>query len=383
MEWTFGVDALSCLSCSVTADLAASQCSACGGALTVSYPDGSVPTSPTKPPGDGIWRWAPWLPVIPLDHRARRPGATPLTTSRWLSELTGATVLVKDEGANPTGSVFDRGLTLATAAAALLEVHSVDLVATGTDGVAAAAGAAAAGLDCSVTVPTRAPFVAKALINVHGGAMTVTGGRVTDALDAHQSGGSYSLHPARTPFRREGWKTLYLDLIADLDWTAPSHLVVPIGTGLGVTALAACANDCVAAGLVDEVPRLIAAQPYDCAPIVKAIERGESSVEPWSRPDTVVGDLEWPDPACGAEAAAGVRGSDGIGIAVPDPATMEAAVRLADRDGLAIGLAGGVAAAAATELDGLTPDDTVVVLNPSAGRFDADLLRSHLMASGE
>lgn len=383
MEWTAGVEELSCLSCGASATLEATTCPACDGSLTVSYPDGPVPPTSKTPPGTGIWRWAPWLPVAPTGERPRRPGGTPLTASQWLGELTGATILVKDEGANPTGSVYDRGCSVATAAAGLTGADAVNLVATGTDGVAAAAAAAAAGLACSVTVPARAPFATKALINVHGGSMTVTGGRVSNAFDAHEAGESYPLAPARTPFRREGWKTLYLDILAQLDWTAPTHLVVPTGTGLGVAALSASAAACVDAGLVDSRPRVVAAQPYDCAPIVAAIERETTAVEPWSGPDTVVGDLEWPDPACGPAAVDGVLESNGTGIAVPDAAAMEAAVRLADRDGLSVGLAGGIGAAATSELDELDADAMVVVVNPSAARYDADLLRSHLMAAGE
>jgi threonine synthase len=80
-------------------------------------------------------------------------GGTPLVESAWLSELTGCSVWLKFDGANPTGSFKDRGMTMAISTAALEGARAVICASTGNTSASAAAYAAKAGMTPAVLVP--------------------------------------------------------------------------------------------------------------------------------------------------------------------------------------------------------------------------------------
>jgi threonine synthase len=225
------------------------------------------------------------------------------------------------------------------------------------------------------------------MVNVHGGEMRVVGGRYPDALaavDDQLESAYHSLQEFADPFRHDAYRSLAYELLADLDWRVPDAVVLPVGTGEVVVGVVAGLRDCAEAGLVDGVPRVYAAQPAGCAPVVTAFEAGRS-VEPWSTPDTIVGELEIPDPPGGDLAVAALRETGGGAVAVDDDEALEAAVTVAATAVLEVGAAGGVAVAGAGALaaDGAFDDDaTVVVANTESGTKTADVLRSHLMGKG-
>ena len=166
-----------CADCGATATgEGATTCPDCNGALDATYDlDELVGGPPADRPGD-------LLPVAPV---GMGEGETPLVEApRLAEELDVGTLRLKDEGHNPTGSVVDRGMALAVTAARERGVSDVALPSMGNGGQAAAAYAARAGLDCEAFVPSRVPFVNKAMVNVHGGGMSVVEGRYADAAIA-------------------------------------------------------------------------------------------------------------------------------------------------------------------------------------------------------
>src|SRR5881409_3954780 len=103
-------------------------------------------------------------PVVTL-----REGGTPLVPARRLSELTGCDVHLKVEGANPTGSFKDRGMTMAISKAAEEGAQAVICASTGNTSASAAAYAVRAGMVCAVLVPTGKIAMGKlAQALVHG-----------------------------------------------------------------------------------------------------------------------------------------------------------------------------------------------------------------------
>ena len=363
-----------CADCGATVpDMVATRCGACGGVLEGSYDlDGGVPSGDTVAERTGGWLLPELLPVAPVELGE---GATPLVeVPRVADELDVASLHVKDEGHNPTGSVADRGLALVAAAAADRD-------------------AARAGLDARVVVPSRASFVSKAMINVHGGDMRVVEGRFDDARAAHAAerddrpaeiDARFPAGPFESPYRHEGVKPVYHEIVETLAWRVPDAVVVPVGHGTVPVGVRSAARELDAAGLVDGTPRVYAAQPAGCAPVVEALTDGRAP-EPIDRPDTVVGALEVPDPAGGRWAVEAVRASGGAGVAVDDEDALDAAATVAHHEGLELGVAGGVAAAGAwtlRERGELAAADTVVLVNPVAGSTDADVVRSRLMGRG-
>jgi threonine synthase len=226
------------------------------------------------------------------------------------------------------------------------------------------------------------------MINVHGGDMTVVEGRYRDAeaayLEAMADESWYPLAPFATPFRHVGVKPIAYELATARDRTAPDWVVVPTGQASPLVGIHHGFRDLLELGLIDSVPRLVAAQAAGCAPFADAVDAGADATTPVEHPDTVVGPLEVPDPAGGDLALSSIRGSDGTAVALSDDEVLGGAQALAE-SGLPASVTGGAALAAARSLaerGDLDPAASVVLLNPVAGSKEADLMRSHLMRQG-
>jgi threonine synthase len=345
---------------------------------------GALPTDPGS-----MWAYDALLPVPADAAVTAAEGATPLLDAPALAtDLGVADLLLKDEGRNPTGTVLDRGLSLAVTVAGEHSADLLALAAPGNAGQSAAAYARRLGTDCYAYLPSRAPFPNKAMVNVHGGDMRVTGGRYPDALDALEDDLArewYSLQEFTSPYRHDGAKTLAYEAAAARDWTAPDAVVTAVGTGETFVGIAHGFQDLADLGLIDRTPRCHAVQPEGCAPVVDADDRGVDDIDPVEHPDTICGELEIPDPAGGALVLDILDDTGGTAVAVPDEDLLESAVTLTQRLGTEVGATGGGAAAGAWALADrgvLGADETVLLVNADAGVKTADLLRSHLMGQG-
>jgi len=371
MQTTAAVSGLTCTACDESTTPDAERCPDCGGVLAVDYdPDLVDSAADAHPLADDT--------AISLDE-----GGTPLVAVPELADELGvASVALKDEGRNPTGSLADRKLALAVGAVVGQGADRVGTPSTGNGAQSAAAYAARAGVDSKGVVPSRCPFLNKAMVNVHGGDMYVVEGRYSDAVDAFGEGEAEfaSVAPGH-PFRIAGATALAMELLADRDWQAPDAVVHPAGHGETVVGLGRGFELAEAAGLTDDTPALFAVQPADCAPITEAVQSGVEPT-PVDHPDTIVGPLEVPDPATGNAAVSTIDATDGGAAAVDDTAVLQGAVDGCEM-GPEVGATGGTAVAGARELAAdFDADDEVVLVNPVAGSKEADLLRSHLMSQG-
>ena len=382
-----------CTDCgTIVTDDGATRCPDCEGALDAKYDLSSDISRETLEERSGGWKHRELLPFVP---DGIGEGATPLVEApRLADELGVSRVLIKNEAHNPTGTVTDRGLALVAEAASRAGADTLALATTGDGGQSAAAYAARAGLLSRSFVPSRATFINKAMINVHGGDMRVVEGRFDDAKAVYEEEREsmpaadeetwFPAAPFDSPFRHEGAKPIYYEVAEALGWTAPDAVVAPVGHGATVAGLWKGAREFEGAGIVPETPRLYAAQPDGCAPVVEALETDDDP-EPWDVPDTVVGFLEVPDPAGGLPAVEAVRASGGAGVAVDDQDLLDSAATIAQHEGLEVSVACGTAAAGAWKLaDGgaFDSDDTVVIVNTATGNKDADIVRSRLMSQG-
>ena len=309
-------------------------------------------------------------------------GQTPLVDSPALADEIGVgRVLVKDEGANPTGSFVDRGMALAVTAAVDRGREPLALAAAGDAAQSAAAYAGVADCRSHGFVPTRSPFAVKAMTNVHGGEMRVVGGRYPDAVAALDDDLAADYHPLgafRSPYRSEGAKAIAAEIGTAAD---PDVVFVPVGTGEALVGIERGFAQRVALGLSEAAPDIVAVQPSGCSTVVDAHRRG-GAIDPPDHPDTIAGELEIPGPPGGALALRALDRADGTAVTVDDDDLTEGAVAATGATGVEFGLAGGAAAAAAwAAAPDLDPDATVVLLNPATGLKTPDVLRSHLLAA--
>ena len=265
----------------------------------------------------------PGTPVISLGE-----GGTPLVRAHHLSELTGCDVHLKVEGANPTGSFKDRGMTMAISKAVEEGATAVICASTGNTSASAAAYAAKAGIDCVVLVPhgrIAAGKLAQAL--VHGSRLLQVEGGFDDCLRLARGLADelpVSLVNSVNDFRIEGQKTASFEVVDALG-RAPDVHCLPVGNAGNITAYWRGYLEYAADGLCT-APRMWGFQAEGAAPIV----RGERVADP----ETVASAIRIGDPASWSGAVAARDESGGRIDAVSDRAILDAQRLLSSREGV-------------------------------------------------
>lgn len=396
MDTTSAYRGLKCVDCSELFEPidVHHRCPECGGILDPTYDYESIELTRSEieqRPFDSMWRYEELLPFPRSSAVTMNEGATPLVDCPNLAnELGVGRVLFKDEGINPTGTFKDRGQTVAITAAKQFGASDIALTSAGNAGQSASAYAARAGIQSHVFLPSRAGFTNKAMVNVHGGDLTVIGGRIGDAGAAYQDAIAdhpewYSVQTFVTPYRHEGKKTMALEVIEQLGWEVPDAVLYPTGGGVGLVGMHKAAVELRELGLIDRLPPMYAAQSTGCAPIVSAWERGLDRHEPWETPDSICGGIEIPDPGASPLILDALKESNGGAVATTDDQILEAGVAVAQAEGLEMGATAAAAASGAWELaerNEFDEDDTIVLLSTGTANKEADLLRSHLMGQG-
>ncbi|HEY8372396.1 MAG TPA: threonine synthase [Pseudonocardiaceae bacterium] len=285
-------------------------------------------------------------------------GGTPLVEARYLSELTGSRVLLKVEGANPTGSFKDRGMTTAITAAVAQGSRAVICASTGNTSASAAAYAARAGLTCAVLVPRGKIALGKlAQAVAHGARILQVEGNFDDCLElARKTAAEYpiTLVNSVNPVRLEGQKTAAFE-ICDALGRAPDVHCLPVGNAGNITAYWKGYSEYAAEGLVDSRPRMFGFQAAGAAPLVHG--------RPVSAPETVATAIRIGNPASWTGAVTARDESDGLFAAVTDEQILDAYRLLASREGVFVepASAASVAGLLATAADGRLPKGSLVV----------------------
>ena len=329
----------------------------------------------TRPPD--LWRYEELLPVRSPVHRVTLgEGMTPLQPLPRLGaayDVPG--LLVKDEGALPTGSFKARGAAVGVSRARELGVRTLALPTNGNAGGAWAMYAARAGLAATVVMPVDAPPITRAECVLAGADLFLVRGVIGDAgrivHRAAEKHGWFEAATLKEPYRVEGKKTMGLELIEQLGWRVPDVIVYPTGGGVGLIGIAKALAELRELGWIgDRLPRLVVAQAAGCAPIVAAFEAGAPDAQPWPDPHTVAYGLNVAAPLGARQVLTALRDTSGTAVAVTDADALAAQVDCARTEGLLVCPEGGAALHAVRQLraDGwLAATDEVVVLNTGTG----------------
>ncbi|MEV4601204.1 threonine synthase [Amycolatopsis sp. NPDC049253] len=285
-------------------------------------------------------------------------GNTPLLPAAHLSQLTGCTVYLKVEGANPTGSFKDRGMTVAITHALASGLKAVICASTGNTSASAAAYAARAGLTCAVLVPQGKIAMGKlAQAVVHGARILQVDGNFDDCLElARKTAADYpvTLVNSVNPVRIAGQKTAAFE-VCDALGQAPDIHCLPVGNAGNITAYWAGYSEYAEDGVVKNTPRMFGFQAAGAAPLVLG--------EPVSDPDTIATAIRIGSPASWGGAVKAKDESDGLFEAITDAKILEAYRLLAGREGVFVepASATSVAGLLATAADGRLPKGSTVV----------------------
>jgi threonine synthase len=257
-------------------------------------------------------------PLISLQE-----GSTPLLRAPVLSEMVGASVRLKLEGANPTGSFKDRGMTCAVSAAVRDGAKAVICASTGNTAASAAAYAARAGITCAVIVPEGNIAQGKmAQTLIHGARVISLAGNFDQALTLVRE--LTSAHPivlvnSVNEFRIEGQKTAAFELHEDLEGDL-ELLCVPVGNAGNITSYWRGFRE------VGATPRLFGFQAEGAAPIVRGHQ-----IE---HPETVASAIRIGNPVRWEDAMAAATESRGSIRAVSDAEILAAYRLLGSREGM-------------------------------------------------
>jgi threonine synthase len=314
----------------------------------------------------------PGDPVVTLNE-----GSTPLVEAPRLSERLGVRAYLKFEGANPTGSFKDRGMTVAVSRAKGRGAEAVICASTGNTAASAAAYAARAGLRGAVIVPEGKIAIGKlAQALMHGARVVALRGNFDDALrivrdlaDKHP----IELVNSVNPHRIEGQKTAAFEVVEELG-EMPGALAIPVGNAGNVTAYWRGFQEVVERKLpklevTNAPPILYGFQAEGAAPLVRG--------EPVANPETVASAIRIGNPARWEEAMAAFTASRGRVAAVSDEQILDTYRWLAAGEGIfcepasAASVAGLLAHGLPT-VDGAPPPESVVCVLTGHGLKDPD-----------
>ncbi len=276
-----------------------------------------------------IEQYRDWLPPVPDGGPVVTlgEGATPLLPAPVLSERTGCEVYLKVEGANPTGSFKDRGMTLAVTLAAARGATAVICASTGNTSASAAAYAARAGMTCAVLVPRGKIALGKlAQALVHGARLLQVDGNFDDCLElARKLAANYpvALVNSVNNDRLEGQKSAAFEIV-DVLGDAPDVHCLPVGNAGNITAYWRGYQQYAAAGRATRTPRMLGFQASGAAPIVRG--------EPVRAPQTIATAIRIGNPASWRLAEAARDESGGLIDSVTDRQIFAAYRLLAARE---------------------------------------------------
>jgi threonine synthase len=285
-------------------------------------------------------------------------GGTPLLSAPVLSARTDCEVYLKVEGANPTGSFKDRGMTVAVTLAAARGARTVICASTGNTSASAAAYAARAGLDCAVLVPRGNIALGKlAQALAHGARLLQIDGNFDDCLElVRKLADDYpvALVNSVNPERLQGQKTAAFEIVDQLG-AAPDVHCLPVGNAGNIAAYWLGYREYCDRGKAGKTPRMLGYQAAGAAPIVLG--------RPVPDPATIATAIRIGNPASWHLADSAAAESGGLIDAVTDDQILAAYRLLARREGVfaepasAAGVAGLLQARAA----GQVPAGSVVV----------------------
>lgn len=330
---------LRCIKCDCESDPAPDRytCPECGSNMEVVLNIPELNHSVFPGPGRGIARFAALLPVdvdnlppLPVGPTLLQP--VPAIAKEWKLK----SLYIKDDGRLPSASFKDRASAVALARG--LEIGAKDICGASTGNAAAATAClgASAGVNPYIFVPKNAPSGKIAQLVIFGAKLFLVDGSYDDAFDlslkATEEFGWYNRNTGFNPYTREGKKTVSFEILEDLHWKVPDWVIVAVGDGNIISGVHKGFRDAKSAGLIDRLPKLLAAQSEKSDSVTRAVN-GDGTirkVNATTLADSISVDL----PRDGDAAVKAVKESGGAAITVTDEAILDAQREMASRTGI-------------------------------------------------
>ncbi len=282
----------------------------------------------------GVWRFRELvLPIDPASIVTRPEGGTNLYRSEILAGWVGmsASLLLKHEGENPTGSFKDRGMTVAVTVAKSLGKRAVACASTGNTSASMAAYAAPCGMRAYVFIPEGKIAYGKLGQSLAYGARTI---QVRGNFDVAMQLVEQACHArdvylvnSMNPFRIEGQKAIGFELLQDLEWNPPDWIVLPGGNLGNSSAIAKGLIELRELGLVRRLPRMAVIQAAGANPLYRAWTT-RTDLVPVADPATIATAIRIGSPVSWRKAVRGIAALDGVVEQVTDAEILDAKARV-------------------------------------------------------
>ena len=338
------------------------------------------------------WRYKALLPVA-AEVRVPPPavGWTPLYQADRLAEYLGlARLWLKDDGANPTGSLKDRASALVLARALEKDYRVVSAASTGNAAAALAGlGASLDEVEVVIFVPASAPAAKIAQLHVYGAKVLPIEGSYDQAFElcmrVCQERGWYSRNTGVNPFTTEGKKTVALEIAEQLAWQTPDVVAVSVGDGSIISGIHKGFSDLLALGWIERMPRLLAVQAEGSAVLAQAFAAGTApeSIKQGSA-STIADSIAAGLPRDRAKALRAARQSGGAFVTVADTEILAAIPRLAQLSGVFAEPAAAASLAGlrrALDLGLVGREESVCLVSTGNGLKDIDAARQSVPAA--
>ena len=333
-------------------------CNRCLGPLepVYDYPAITLTREEIERRPKNLWRYRELLPITGEPQSGLHSGYTPLVRCDRLAERLGVRELyIKDDSVNhPTLSYKDRVVSVAATRAVELGFDVLACASTGNLANSVAAHAARLGLECCVFIPDNLEAGKLLGSAIFGATILAINGNYDDVNRlctqvADRYGWGFVNINLRS-YYAEGAKTLGFEIVEQLGWRYPQHLVSPVAGGTLLPRIARGLRELRQIGLVEgELPKIHAAQAAGCAPVVNALDSGAEHPEP-VKPNTIAKSIAIGNPADGYQVLQTVRSTGGSGTAVNDTAIVAAIRLLAETEGIFTEPAGGTTLGGAIDL---------------------------------
>jgi threonine synthase len=319
---------------------AAAECASCGGLFEIVHATPAAHgaallalfglRSGIKPASEpsGVWRYRELVMPSATDPVSHPEGNTPLLSRGSVQTFARcASLILKHEGHNPTGSFKDRGMTVAVTQAKRIGARAVACASTGNTSASLASYAAHAGIPALVFVPRGQIALGKLTQSLAYGARTLLVDGDFDAClrlarEASRELGVYLVNSIN-PWRVEGQKTIVFEMLQQLGYDAPDWIALPAGNLGNTSAFGKALREAFALGLITRIPRLLAVQAAGAAPFAASFAKQFSTHEP-VHAETIATAIKIGDPASWDRAVRAITETNGVVISATDAEILDA-----------------------------------------------------------
>ena len=327
-----------------------------------------------------MWRYGALLPLLHEENKVTLgEGLTPLLRlPRLAARHELSSLLLKDEGQNPTGSFKARGLGMAVSKAKELGVDGCIIPTAGNAGVALAAYCARAGLRAVVVMPRHTPQAFREECLWYGAEVELVDGLISDCgarvRQRNADGALLDVSTLKEPYRLEGKKTMGYEIAEQMNWQLPDVLLYPAGGGTGLIGIWKAFREMQALGWLapeTQLPRMVAVQAENCCPLLETYAGRQPNCHAYQGQPTLANGLAVPHPLGESMMLRVLRESSGTVVSISDEDMLTGMRDLGQQEGLFVAPEGGAVWMAARRLlatGWIQPDEKILLLNTGNGQ---------------